>query len=55
MRIAIIGAGFTGTQLTVEVLRRAPPASEVVLVEASGRFGPGLAYSGRPTMRLEML
>lgn len=45
MRIVIVGAGFTGTQLTIEALRRASPGSEVVLVERSGRFGPGLAYS----------
>jgi uncharacterized NAD(P)/FAD-binding protein YdhS len=42
--IAIIGAGFCGTLTAVHVLR-ADPAARVVLIEKSGRFGPGLAYS----------
>ena len=42
--IAIIGAGFCGTLTAAHVLR-ADPACKVVLIERSGRFGPGLAYS----------
>ncbi|RJF80677.1 hypothetical protein D3874_26630 [Oleomonas cavernae] len=45
MRIAIIGAGFTGAQLTLELLRRAPRGTTILLFERSGVFGPGLAYS----------
>lgn len=45
MRLAIIGAGFTGTQLAVELLRRLPAGSSILLFERSGVFGPGLAYS----------
>ncbi|PWR20707.1 FAD/NAD(P)-binding protein [Zavarzinia compransoris] len=45
MRIAIIGAGFTGAQLTLELLRRAPRGTTILLFERSGIFGPGLAYS----------
>ncbi len=42
--IAIIGAGFCGTLTAAHVLH-ADPACRVVLIERSGRFGPGLAYS----------
>lgn len=42
--IAIIGAGFCGTLTAAHVLR-ADPAARVILIERSGRFGPGLAYS----------
>lgn len=45
MRIAIVGAGFSGTSLTIELLRRGPVGVEVLLLERSGLFGPGLAYS----------
>lgn len=45
MRIAIIGAGFTGAQLTLELLKRAPRGTTILLFERSGVFGPGLAYS----------
>ncbi len=42
--IAIIGAGFCGTLTAAHVLR-ADPTAKVILIERSGRFGPGLAYS----------
>jgi uncharacterized NAD(P)/FAD-binding protein YdhS len=42
--IAIIGAGFSGTLSAVHLLR-ASPMVKVVLIDRSGRFGPGLAYS----------
>jgi uncharacterized NAD(P)/FAD-binding protein YdhS len=42
--IAIVGAGFCGTLTAAHVLR-ADPTANVVLIERSGRFGPGLAYS----------
>jgi uncharacterized NAD(P)/FAD-binding protein YdhS len=45
--IAIVGAGFSGTALALHLLRAAPPSNtSVVLIERSGRFGPGLAYGG---------
>lgn len=45
--IAILGSGFSGTLLAVQLLRRAARGKggvRVVLIERSGAFGPGLAY-----------
>jgi len=42
--IAIVGAGYSGTALAVRLLE-ADPGVEVVLIERSGVFGRGLAYS----------
>jgi uncharacterized NAD(P)/FAD-binding protein YdhS len=44
MRIAIIGAGFSGCQLTLELLRRARPGTQILLFDRSGTFGPGVAF-----------
>lgn len=44
MRIAIIGAGFTGCLLAVQLLRRSAGAAEVILVERGGPAGRGMAY-----------
>lgn len=44
MRVAIVGAGYSGTVAAVEVARAAPGA-EIILVEKSGRFAAGAAYS----------
>jgi uncharacterized NAD(P)/FAD-binding protein YdhS len=44
MRIAIVGAGYSGTMAAVEA-KRACPGAEVSLVEKSGRFAAGAAYS----------
>jgi uncharacterized NAD(P)/FAD-binding protein YdhS len=44
MRIAIIGGGFTGTLLAANLMRVAPAALDIVLIERSGRAGAGLAY-----------
>ena len=44
MRIAIIGAGFTGCLLAVQLLRRSAGAAQVVLVERGGPPGRGMAY-----------
>ena len=41
-RIAIVGAGFSGAALAIQLLRRG--AGNVALIERSGRFGPGVAY-----------
>jgi uncharacterized NAD(P)/FAD-binding protein YdhS len=47
--IAIVGAGFSGTALAWRLLRTEGFRGRVVLVERSGRFGPGLAYgAARP-------
>lgn len=43
--IAIIGAGFSGTLLTLHLLYRCPPATRVYLIEKNAGFGSGLAYS----------
>jgi uncharacterized NAD(P)/FAD-binding protein YdhS len=49
-RIAIIGAGFSGTALAVQLLRR--DGGPVALIERSGAFGPGLAYGTRSDRHL---
>lgn len=43
MRVAIVGAGYSGTIAAVE-LARAAPGAEIILVEKSGRFAAGAAY-----------
>ncbi len=47
MRIAIIGAGFSGTQLAIELLRNGPSPLEISLFDASASFGPGVAFGAR--------
>ena len=44
--IAIVGAGFSGTALAYRLLRAGEFRGRVVLIERSGRYGPGLAYGG---------
>jgi uncharacterized NAD(P)/FAD-binding protein YdhS len=41
--VAIVGAGLAGTLTAVHLLRQPAPL-RVVLIERSGRFGPGVAY-----------
>jgi uncharacterized NAD(P)/FAD-binding protein YdhS len=43
MRVAIVGAGYSGTIAAVEIARAAPGAA-IVLIERSGRFAAGAAY-----------
>src|SRR3954469_6336442 len=43
MRVAIVGAGYSGTLAAVEA-KRARPDAEIVLIEKSGRFARGAAY-----------
>ena len=43
--IAVIGAGFSGTLLTLHLLRRCPPPTRLVLIERNSQFGRGLAYA----------
>jgi uncharacterized NAD(P)/FAD-binding protein YdhS len=42
--IAIIGAGFSGTLLSLHLLRHCPPPTRLVLIERNSQFGRGLAY-----------
>jgi uncharacterized NAD(P)/FAD-binding protein YdhS len=42
--IAIVGAGFTGTVLAVQLLERLRQRAAITLVDAGGSFGPGVAY-----------
>lgn len=49
MRITLIGAGFTGTALAIELVRRRGPDVEVCLIDSARTFGRGVAYgSTRP-------
>jgi uncharacterized NAD(P)/FAD-binding protein YdhS len=43
--VAVIGAGASGTLTAAQLLRRSEPGSRIVLIERSGAFGPGVAYS----------
>lgn len=43
--IAVIGAGFSGTLLSLHLLRFAGPATRIVLIERNSQFGRGLAYA----------
>jgi uncharacterized NAD(P)/FAD-binding protein YdhS len=42
--IAVIGAGFSGTLLSLHLLRHCPPPIRLVLIERNSQFGRGLAY-----------
>src|SRR6185295_5785823 len=44
--VAIVGAGFSGTVLTANLLRRSLPGpTRIVLIERSGTFARGVAYA----------
>ena len=47
MRIAIIGAGFSGCQLAIELMRNGPATLDISLFDASASFGPGVAFGAR--------
>jgi uncharacterized NAD(P)/FAD-binding protein YdhS len=54
-RIAIVGAGFTGTLLAVHLLREAKTPLTIHLIEQHGWFGRGVAYStGNPSHLLNV-
>lgn len=42
--IAIIGAGFSGTLLALNLLHQCPGSVRIRLIERATQFGPGLAY-----------
>lgn len=44
-RVAIIGAGFSGVAVAANLAQRGRDAPDVLLIERSGSFGRGLAYS----------
>ncbi|MBV8400342.1 MAG: FAD/NAD(P)-binding protein [Acetobacteraceae bacterium] len=53
--IAVIGAGFSGSLLSVHLLRRCPASVRVILIERNAQFGRGQAYStGNPTHLLNV-
>ncbi len=53
--IAIIGAGFSGSLLAVQILRRFAPDARIYLIEQNAKFGRGLAYStGNPNHLLNV-
>jgi uncharacterized NAD(P)/FAD-binding protein YdhS len=55
MRVAIIGSGFSGSLLAVQLLRRFLPGGRVYLVEKNANFGRGLAYAtGNPNHLLNV-
>jgi uncharacterized NAD(P)/FAD-binding protein YdhS len=43
--IAVIGAGFSGTLLSLHLLRHCPPPTRLLLIERNSQFGRGLAYA----------
>jgi len=43
-RIVIVGGGFTGAMMSVQLLRRADPEVSIVLVERTSLLGRGVAY-----------
>jgi uncharacterized NAD(P)/FAD-binding protein YdhS len=43
--VAVIGAGFSGTLLSLLLQSLCPAGTRIVLIERSGRFGVGQAYS----------
>jgi uncharacterized NAD(P)/FAD-binding protein YdhS len=45
MKIGIIGAGFTGTMLAANLLRRCRSPLDILLFDRAGAFGRGTAYS----------
>jgi uncharacterized NAD(P)/FAD-binding protein YdhS len=44
MHIGIIGGGFSGCLLAVQLLRRAPTGTAITLIESAQAFGRGAAY-----------
>lgn len=44
-KIVIIGGGFSGTMVAVNLLRLCPPGTEIVVIEKRDKLGLGLAYS----------
>ena len=45
LRIAIIGGGFSGSLLAVQLLRSTTPDDRILLIERNAAFGRGIAYA----------
>jgi uncharacterized NAD(P)/FAD-binding protein YdhS len=43
--ITVVGAGFSGTLLSLHLLRLCPPGTLIRLIERNRQFGPGQAYA----------
>ena len=43
--IAVVGGGFSGSLLSLHLLRHCPPHARIVLIERNAAFGRGVAYS----------
>ena len=53
--ITVVGAGFSGTLLSLHLLRHCLPDTRVVLIERNARFGCGQAYAtGNPSHLLNV-
>jgi len=50
--IAIVGGGASGAALALQLLERAPPTVTILLFEAEGPLGRGLAYGTEETTHL---
>ena len=43
--ITVVGAGFSGTMLSLHLLRHCPAGTHIRLIERNRQFGPGQAYA----------
>jgi uncharacterized NAD(P)/FAD-binding protein YdhS len=50
--VAIIGSGFSGSLLAIQLLRHLPSTSSIALIGKPGETGMGLAYSTRDPVHL---
>lgn len=50
--VAIVGGGFSGAVLAAHLARRGRAAPDVILIERSAQFGPGLAYGTKDPAHL---
>jgi uncharacterized NAD(P)/FAD-binding protein YdhS len=54
-KIAVVGAGFSGTLLALHLLRRCPQSVDIALIERAVHFGRGAAYAtGNPNHLLNV-
>ena len=48
--IAVVGAGFSGTLVSLHLLRRCPPGTRITLIERNRQFGLGLTELAIPAI-----